>query len=1025
MLPKMDISKGAFEKLFPFYVCLDKDLRIQHSGTSMKKVLGDIDGRHFTDCFKLVRPKLSIQNTFDSFISHQNIVVLAEGINTPVRVRFRGELIQLDDRDEVYYINSPWLNETNDLSYYNLQISDFALHDAITDNIQLLRSKAFVNEDLIKIADELISQRDELVRKNMLIEELARFPDQNPQPILRLDFDGNLLYANDASQKLLKEYDFLNLPFWNATLHQLRSSPSEIIEDEVRVMDKVIKLTFVPIEKRNYFNLYMRDVSDARKYQNDLITSNARLNTLISGMQSGILSEDMDRRIIMVNQQFCDIFRIPLAPEEMIGQDCSQSAEQSKGLFQDEEQFVRRIGEILKNKDIVYGEQLIMKDGKVLERDYIPIFDGGHYKGHIWKYQDITEIIRSKESLQKVEDKYRKVIEALNFGMIEVDMNETITKVYPAFCRLTDYTEEELIGANARTTLAFEEDQRKLADENLKRIDGKGGVYEVKIRTKNGDVKWVIISGSPIFDEYNRVTGSLGIHIDITERKKMEHDLLEANEKAMSSMKAKQLFLANISHELRTPINVVIGMIDLLGTTNMDSEQLRYLQALRSSATNLLTLINDVLDFSKIEAGYVDLRKQELSIQEIIREAEVSFSEVSKSKGVQLSSFVDPLISGSLVGDRLRLSQVLSNLVGNAIKFTETGSVNINVLRKKDSTVRQLIRFEVIDTGIGIAEENREKIFHTFMQEDASISRRYGGTGLGLAICSGIVQAMGGTIGVESEQGKGSTFYFEIPFDKGVDLPKAEELASHGEKPTLSAYRILVAEDNPLNQLLISTILNKEGIPFRLVTNGVEVLSVLETECYDLMLLDIQMPEMDGETAAAEIRKVYGSKTPIVALTANASPEDRDRYLGLGMNEVLTKPFNRTELMDTIEKLILGGTAEERPITFSTDYLLELSSGDAEFIQSILNTFTENTPKYIETLAEAIDKKDLSTIRYIAHQIKPSLEILKVHSSFELALEIERGVDQKSNEDDILAQSKKLIKELIVVVDLIRSRTTG
>ncbi|MFN5910925.1 MAG: ATP-binding protein, partial [Bacteroidota bacterium] len=823
------LTDSSLEKLFPFYIRLDKDLRITKAGRSIKKVMGDIEGRLFVDCFRMLRPKLSIQMSFTSFCEHQNLVVITEALTTTLRLRFRGELIKLSESEELHYLSSPWLVDTTDLGYYDLSFSDFALHDTVTDNLQVLRSKELVNEDLIKIADELISQRNELVEKNAMIEEIARFPDQNPQPILRIDFQGDLLYSNAAAGKLMEKHDLLNLPFWSSVYNRFVENEFRGFDTEILLDEMILHLTLVPFPTKGYFNLYIRDVSEIVRYQQELLTINARLSTLLTTMQSGVLAENVERKIILMNRKFCDIFALNALPDEMLGYDAMKVEEEFKGNFVDQATFLERIDQLLNDRVSVFGEQLFMQDGRVLERDYIPIIEDNVYKGHIWKYQDITELVNSNESLKKVEEKYRKIIEALDFGLIEVDQDERITKVYPAFCRLTGYDEEDLLGANAREMLAFDGDLHRLDEQLDARNKGQAGIYEVRLRTKGGGVKWVIISGSPIFNERNQVVGSIGIHIDITERKILEQELTEARERALSSVNAKQLFLANISHELRTPINVLKGMADLLEGTKLDPEQLSYIQAMQTASKNLMGLINNVLDFSKIEAGHLTISKVDVNLAELLNNTHIAFIPVAREKGVELSYVLDEAIEPHLVGDPLKIGQVLSNLVSNALKFTENGHITVRAGIVANFIDKQVIRFEVEDTGIGIAKENQEKIFQTFIQEDQSISRRYGGTGLGLAICSGIVNSMKGSIGVESSPGSGSTFFFEIPLEKGVIVPSVQlenEILIKG----LEDRKILVAEDNPLNQLLISSILAKSNIRAHMVVNGLEVLEQLEKE---------------------------------------------------------------------------------------------------------------------------------------------------------------------------------------------------
>jgi PAS domain S-box-containing protein len=812
-----------FRKIFPFFVVIDSDLKIIDLGPSMNKILGDLSGRRFEDVFEFVRPKLSILNTYESFLDHQNIVIILESKEYPLKTRFRGQFIFIENDQKMIYINSPWITNVLDLGFHNLLISDFAIHDTITDNLQLLHSKEIVNDDMKRIADELIVQRDELVEKNETIIELARFPDQNPQPVLRLDMEGRVMYANDSAVDLISNDKLMEQPFWGTIHLKFERNNYSNYEREFKLGDKIFHATMVPIRESNYFNVYLRDITQTILYQNELLSTSSRLYSLINSMHSAVLAESDDRKIILVNQIFCDLFEIPVEAEQMKGVDCSQAAEQSKHLFEDESGFVEGIDAILAKRERVYGDILRMKNGKILERDYVPIYEHGVYIGHIWKYQDITEQMNSKESLKKVEDKYSKIIENLELGLIEVDLEENITKVYPAFCNMSGYSEQELLGKKATDLLVFDEDRVLLKQQNESRRQGISGVYEAKIRSKNGSIKWLIISGTPIYDINNNVVGSLGVHVDISDRKKLEVELREANEKAMSSVKLKEMFVANISHEIRTPINVITGMLDLIGEEGLDNERKKYVQTIKRSANALLDLINDLLDYSKIGAGQMQLEETNVNLYDMFDHLDNSFSEKTKDKGIQLLASVDKNINPQLISDRSKLNQVLVNIISNAVKFTEKGHVKFECQLIKENEKEQRIKFCVSDTGVGIAKENLDSIFHTFTQEDSSVSRKYGGTGLGLSISREIVMKMGGEMHVDSEKGKGSVFSFELDLRKGKLLD--DDIATHNvQLSEISHLRILVAEDNELNQTLIRSILDKSSIQFDIAENGEDVI---------------------------------------------------------------------------------------------------------------------------------------------------------------------------------------------------------
>jgi PAS domain S-box-containing protein len=522
----------------------------------------------------------------------------------------------------------------------------------------------------------------------------------------------------------------------------------------------------------------------------------------------------------------------------------------------------------------------------------------------------VKELIKERDLLirnneNRIEEKYRRIIEDLKFGLLEVDLNENITKVYPAFCDLVGYTKEELLGENARILIVNEEDNSSFDIQNDMRKEGKTSVYETKIKTKSGENKWVIISGAPIYNEYNEVIGSIGIHVDISNQKKMEEALIDATEKAQTSVKSKELFLANMSHEIRTPMNVIIGMAELLNESRLTEMQQKYLNAICHSSENLLTLINSILDYSKIEANQLTIENLDIDFYVFFENLKLSFLPYAQEKGINFKMNVLKGVCDNLVGDRHKINQVLVNLINNAIKFTDVGAVIVNCSVAASTKSYQMLKFEVIDTGIGIAKNNLEMVFQTFKQEDSSIARKYGGTGLGLSICKGIIHSLGGEITVESEKNKGSTFSFCLKFKRKLTKGNIVEPIIKAEPRMFNEVKILIAEDNQLNQMLIKAILDKESIQYDLAENGVQVLEKLKSAHFDLILMDIQMPIMDGINATIEIRNQLKSSIPIIALTANASVTDELKYKEVGMNDHLSKPFKREDLFNKIKKQLI------------------------------------------------------------------------------------------------------------------------
>jgi CheY-like chemotaxis protein len=409
------------------------------------------------------------------------------------------------------------------------------------------------------------------------------------------------------------------------------------------------------------------------------------------------------------------------------------------------------------------------------------------------------------------------------------------------------------------------------------------------------------VQGNPV--------GFLVIVRDCYERKQSELELVRAKQAAETASKAKGEFLANMSHEIRTPLNGVIGMLELIGYTNPTPEQQELLKIAQSAADSLLAVINDILDFSKVEAGKLELDLVEFDVFEVVSQAVAIMSSTALKKGLKLSSELTPDVPQFVLGDPLRLKQVLLNLTGNAIKFTQHGQVKVLVQKEKANDGKVELRFSVIDSGIGIPVEKRTVIFEDFAQADASTTRKFGGTGLGLTISAHIVRLMQGNIWVESEVGKGSAFHFTAVLEivDGAEAKSAQAAVVSLQMERNHELRVLLAEDNLVNQKLAVRLLEKLGHQVSVVRTGMEALAKLEEQRFDLVLMDVQMPEMDGFSATVAIRareEKSKPRMPIVAMTAHAMKGDRERCVAAGMDDYISKPIN----LDTLKKIIASVT---------------------------------------------------------------------------------------------------------------------
>ena len=696
---------------------------------------------------------------------------------------------------------------------------------------------------------------------------------------------------------------------------------------------------------------------------------------------------------------------------------------------------------------------------------------------------DVTERNRAIRAMAQSEEKYRGIIENLQLGMLETDLKGTIIKAYPKFCELVGYSPEELEGRDAKSILAFTEDLVKIQKKEKEREEGKASVYEMAIRHKNGERLWTMISGAPIFDADGRTAGSVGIHLDISPRKALEQELVQAKDVAEESVRVKEAFLANMSHEIRTPMNAIIGLGNLLTRTELDQEQSEYLSSIRTSAANLLHLINDLLDLSKIQAGKLEMNVAPFQLEELLDQVKKTLYYKAEDKGIMLHVMLGKDADTPLMGDAKRLNQVLLNLAGNAIKFTEEGHVAIHAKLINKAEGVGTVEFTVADTGIGIAPEKIESVFDQYAQADTSIEVHYGGTGLGLSICKEIVSTMGGEISAESDLGQGSTFRFSIPFP----LATEQSSGTHKRHETidgkpLEGVRILLTEDDPINQLVASKLLERWGADLEKAGHGGIALNKLGEASFDLILMDVQMPVLDGPSATRRIREELHMDIPIIALTANAIKGDRERFLAAGMNGYVSKPFDERELLEAILHLLEehkngqlahtvpspeedvalhalqrldesedsaslssenGGAqaadagqvpqTDEQSTPHKNDEvealqiqkLEELSGGDAVFSQDMLSLFREQAVLNLEGMREAIQKKDLSRLRFLGHRMKYQLDILGGPKSQELVRKLEHWEGPVEEAAAILQGLDVLVRHLVAEAENAMQRMVG
>ncbi len=545
---------------------------------------------------------------------------------------------------------------------------------------------------------------------------------------------------------------------------------------------------------------------------------------------------------------------------------------------------------------------------------------------------------------------------------------------------------------------------------------------------RDGKQRWVSITRVPLRDPDGQVVGLVGIGHDITDRRRAAEELERAKEAAESANRAKSEFLANMSHEIRTPMNGILGITELLARTTLTADQHDYVQTVRSSAESLKTILNDILDFSRIEARKLELKRAPFVLRAGLNAMMRILGVRACARGLQLSCHIAADVPDDLIGDPGRLQQVLLNLIDNAIKFTETGEIVIEVEwaastadpRKPYTGEMAVLAFSVRDTGIGIPADKQAVIFEPFRQADSSTTRRYGGTGLGLAIAKQLVHLMGGRLHVESTSGQGSCFRFAAWFELGeactndTPLPPIPPPWPRPARP----LRILLAEDHPVNQTVVVHFLAQLEHAVTVVANGREALAALGRESFDLILMDVQMPEMDGLEATAAIRtseRGTDRHVPIIAMTAYAMSEDRDRCLKAGMNDHVSKPIHFGELLDAIDRATAGSKASSRrmagtsptpvpvlplaPISnsgFDEKEALARSGGDRGMLRFRIELFLGQCDSELDSLRHALERGDVRGLSERAHKFQAN-----VGAFSETTLQMTRRLQQRGKSGDL------------------------